>query len=294
MKKELTFRILGVMALLVGLLAFAPTLMNAQTFFKEGTSWKTERWNMEFDPKIHIQIVSLDGTETIDGYASMKMYSEYENDATSRKLVAYIRTDGDKVFFMNPETKSKAWYLMYDFGLKAGEGCYVYSCEFTNAEGEPLRSYVMYTGTNTTESGLTAMEVKEYCDETCNEYFGSEKWLKGLASSRGVLLNSSFALDGMGSSLLLESSNNNTLLYSRNSTQVTDIEGAELKVTVNGLSVEVSGIKSPCRLTVYSPDGALLQSKMAEAGNTKLTLPKKGIYLLKVGDKERKIALTAE
>ena len=267
--------------------------MNAQTFFKEGTSWKTERWNSEFDPKIHIQIVSLDGTETIDGYASMKMYSEYENDATSRKLVAYIRTDGDKVFFMNPETKSKAWYLMYDFGLKAGEGCYVYSCEFTNAEGEPLRSYVMYTGTNTTESGLTAMEVKEYWDETCDEYLGSEKWLKGLASTRGVLLNSLFGLDGIGSSLL-ECSNNNTLLYSRNSTQVTDIEGAELKVTVNGLSVEVSGIKSPCSLTVYSPDGALLQSKMAEAGNTKLTLPKKGIYLLKVGDKERKIALTAE
>ena len=147
-------------------LAFAPALMNAQTFFKEGTSWKTERWNSEFDPKIHIQIVSLDGTETIDGYTSMKMYSEYENDATSRKLVAYIRTDGDKVFFMNPETKSKAWYLMYDFGLKAGEGCYVYSCEFTNAEGEPLRSYVMYTGTNTTENGLTAMELKEYYDET--------------------------------------------------------------------------------------------------------------------------------
>lgn len=293
MKKELKFRTLEVIALLVGLLAFAPTLMNAQTFFKEGTSWKTERWNSEFDPKIHIQIVSLDGTETIDGYASMKMYSEYENDATSRKLVAYIRTDGDKVFFMNPETKSKAWYLMYDFGLKAGEGCYVYSCEFTNAEGEPLRSYVMYTGTNTTESGLTAMEVKEYYDETCDEYLGSEKWLKGLASTRGVLLNSSFALDGIGSSLL-ECSNNNTLLYSRNSTQVTDIEGAELKVTVNGLSVEVSGIKSPCSLTVYSPDGALLQSKMAEAGNTKLTLPKKGIYLLKVSDKERKIALTAE
>lgn len=227
-------------------LAFAPTLMNAQTFFKEGTSWKTELWNMEPDPKIYIQIVSLDGTETIDGYTSMKMYSEYENDATSRKLVAYIRTNGDKVFFMNPETKTKAWYLMYDFGLKAGEGCYVYSCECTNAEGEPLRSYVMYTGTNTTESGLTAMELKEY------------------------------------------------LLYSINSTQVTDIKGAELKVTVNGLSVEVSGIKSPCSLTVYSSDGALLQSKMAEAGNTKLTLPQKGIYLLKVGDKERKIALTAE
>lgn len=90
MKKELKLRILGVTALLVGLLAFAPTLMNAQTFFKEGTSWKTERWNMEFDPKIHIQIVSLDGTETIDGYASMKMYSEYENDATS--TAANLRT----------------------------------------------------------------------------------------------------------------------------------------------------------------------------------------------------------
>lgn len=155
-------------------LAFAPTLMNAQTFFKEGTSWKTELWNMEPDPKIYIQIVSLDGTETIDGYTSMKMYSEYENDATSRKLVAYIRTNGDKVFFMNPETKTKAWYLMYDFGLKAGEGCYVYSCEVMNAEGEPRRSYVMYTGTNTTESGLTAMELKEYYDETCDEYLGSE------------------------------------------------------------------------------------------------------------------------
>lgn len=274
-------------------LAFAPTLMNAQTFFTVGTSWKTELWNMEPDPKIYIQIVSLDGTETIDGYTSMKMYSEYENDATSRKLVAYIRTNGDKVFFMNPETKTKAWYLMYDFGLKAGEGCYVYSCEVMNAEGEPRRSYVMYTGTNTTESGLTAMELKEYYDETCDEYLGSEKWLKGLASTRGVLLNCSFGLDGMGSNLL-ECSNNNTLLYSRNSTQVTDIKGAELKVTVNGLSVEVSGIKSPCRLTVYSSDGALLQSKMAEAGNTKLTLPQKGIYLLKVGDKERKIALTAE
>lgn len=114
-------------------LAFAPTLMNAQTFFTVGTSWKTELWNMEPDPKIYIQIVSLDGTETIDGYTSMKMYSEYENDATSRKLVAYIRTNGDKVFFMNPETKTKAWYLMYDFGLKAGEGCYVYSCEVMNA-----------------------------------------------------------------------------------------------------------------------------------------------------------------
>lgn len=59
-------------------LAFAPTLMNAQTFFTVGTSWKTELWNIEPDPKIYIQIVSLDGTETIDGYTSMKMYSEYD------------------------------------------------------------------------------------------------------------------------------------------------------------------------------------------------------------------------
>lgn len=103
-----------------------PMLIFGQECFTNGTEWKMMIRSIEYQPKTSFEISKLDGMVNINGYDAFKMYSEYENKPDSKTLLYYVRTENDKVFFKLPDDDSEEWYLMYDFGLAVGEGCYIY------------------------------------------------------------------------------------------------------------------------------------------------------------------------
>ena len=112
------------------LIAFTimPMLVTAQTYFKDGTTWKTRLCGTlsAYNTVYYNTYAKLNGTETVDGHQALKLFY-YEETKPEPQLYAYIRTDGDKVYFKPANAAEDTWYLMYDFGLKAGESCEVYS-----------------------------------------------------------------------------------------------------------------------------------------------------------------------
>lgn len=268
-------------------MAMLPVLAMAQSYFVDGTKWKTRTYPCcSLDGDGSVYITTLEGEETIDGYTALKMYSESEDDPSSRTLKAYIRTDGDKVYFRKANSEITEWRLMYDFGLKEGEGCYVYA--LNRSEDIRPRSYIKCVGVSRDAgSQLDVMTLEEYDDETCESFVRHGKWFKGLASELGVEYNNYFELDG-GGTMLIEAQYGGDTVYEWTPTSISGTTAPALGARVDGNTLTVTNIASPCRVQLFAADGTLVGS-IAANGSARITLPGKGMYVLKVGGKTMKI-----
>ena len=191
--------------ILIFLTIFIPFVMNSKNYFKDGMEWRTLVWGThEPVPTYGMETVTLEKSADND---MLKMYRYSDNDISDRKFVAFVRTDGDKVFFKVDESDTSEWYLMYDFGLKPGEGCYIYSPRVVSENKSPfVKMYLKCVNVLTDAGGWDIMTLEEYEDDSCQEIPGhniSVTWIKGLSSTRGVLWNNRFNSDG-GSGLLKE------------------------------------------------------------------------------------------
>lgn len=259
-----------------------------QTCFKDGTVWKTKVF-YDADPSVDlVEISKLDGTETVGGYEAMKMYCEYENKPDSKYLAYYVRTDKDKVYFMPAINDSKTWYLMYDFGMVPGQGCYMYCPPYGNQE--PYKAYIKCIGISKGESSAySVMEMEDYKDETCDEQTkGEGKWFKGISSYIGVNYNIGFGLDGRGGTLL-EVRNGDEVFYMQTPTSVSQVSKSSVEYRLDGQELNVSNIKDGKKVSVYSIDGKLLGTFKPKGNNVNVYLSKDGLYILKVGELKQKI-----
>lgn len=214
------------------------------TFFFKNMSWKTQVASTTDETcPTFIQTATLDCAETVDGYRQMQLYCSYDNDPGSFELEAYIRIDGDKVYFRRLDSDNDTWLLMYDFGLRAGEGCYVYNAYSKNEE--PARTYVKCVGIKADKQcGWTVMSLEEYDDESCGSLKGTGAWLQGLASVNGLMFNNCFGMDGLGG-MLLEASCQGKVYYHKITSGIGKVSGEERTVEkcygINGMAVDADG-----------------------------------------------------
>lgn len=272
-------------------LVLFPVLGSGQTSFKDGTVWKSVVLGTQ-DPSAEWKsdIVVLDGSETIGGMQVLRMFRSDELNSTTRSLIAYIRTDGDKVFFSVPKSDASDWFLMYDFGLKPGDGCYVYSLSDGAQASEPYRTYIKCVGIDGSDQdeGPHTMSLEEFDSETCNQSLGTGTWIKGVSSTLGVTRNNRFNADGSGSKLL-EVSNGNEVIYSSSTTGIASGGLPSLEIKVNGTDVQICNIPEGERLSIYTTDGNEVGSCTATVGSTRISLPGSGVYIIKVGGKVMKL-----
>ena len=264
-----------------------PAFAIGQSYFKEGTIWKTLVTSTTTPyGQSSVEVSTLSGQQVVDGYNTLKLYYTNDGNDSSTTFIAYIRTDNDKVYFKLADSESENWRLMYDFGLSVGEGCYVYYlCNGSVDESD--KTYIKCIGISDDASGLKVMSLEEYNDETCNVLYGTGKWLKGLASENGLRYNTGFNMDGLGSTLL--EAYNGSEVYYRNT--VTDIANARhdgLGVRIDGKNLCVSNAGGQ-EITLYTTDGVRIARTTAAGGTASLTLPGSGMYLLKVGDGVKKV-----
>lgn len=278
-------------ALISAFMILFPMLVFAQTQFVDGTEWIAQQTNTA-DPSAKKYVCSsmLDGTVRIDGYDALKMYCKYEGESTDKKLSYYVRTENDKIYFMPTDTDN--WFLMYDFGLKAGQGCYVYSPLIRDSDNTPLKSYVKCVNIEDAKSAdYKTMTMEEYRDETCSEAcMGKGTWLKGLSSENGVDYNIGFGRDGMGS-LLSEVRRGENVIYSRNTNSMQQVSNSGMNYSVNGLNLSITGIGPSNGIRVYSADGKLFGYFNPKGNEVNIRLPQKGLYILRTGEETKKILL---
>lgn len=263
-------------------MAVLPMLIFGQECFTNGTEWKMMIRSIEYQPKTSFEISKLDGMVNIDGYEAFKMYSEYENKPDSKTLLYYVRKENDKVFFKLPDDDSEEWYLMYDFGLAVGEGCYIYNPTFTINDKELYKTYLKCVSITKDEtSGNTIMGMEEYKDDTFELLRGEGEWIKGISSTLGINHNTGFGMTG-GEFRLIEVKNGDRVFYSDNTTSISKVSNAPLRYRVDGLNINLSGTEVSDKIQVYYTNGALLGNFTANGNSINISVPNSGVYVLKL------------
>ena len=263
-------------------MAVLPMLIFGQECFTNGTEWKMMIKSIEPQPKTSIEISKLDGMVNIDGYEAFKMYSEYENKPDSKTLLYYVRKENDKVFFKLPDDDSEEWYLMYDFGLAVGEGCYIYNPTFTINDKELYKTYLKCISITKDEtSDNTIMGMEEYKDDTFELLRGEGEWIKGISSTLGINYNTGFGMTG-GEFRLIEVKNGDRVFYSDNTTSISKVSNAPLRYRVDGLNINLSGTEVSDNIQVYYTNGALLGNFTANGNSIDISVPNSGMYILKI------------
>ena len=263
-------------------MAVLPMLIFGQECFTNGTEWKMMIRSIEYQPKTSFEISKLDGMVNINGYDAFKMYSEYENKPDSKTLLYYVRTENDKVFFKLPDDDSEEWYLMYDFGLAVGEGCYIYNPTFTISFKKLYKTYLKCISITKDEtSDNTIMGMEEYKDDTFELLRGEGEWIKGISSTLGINYNTGFGRTG-GEFRLIEVKNGDRVFYSDNTTSISKVSNAPLRYRVDGLNINLSGTEVSDKIQVYYTNGALLGNFTANGNSINISVPNSGVYVLKL------------
>lgn len=267
-------------------MAILPMLIFGQECFTNGTEWTTKITTPGYPQKDLIKIEKLDGMVNIDGYDALKMYCEYESIPDSKTLLYYVRTEGDKVFFRLPDDDSGTWYLMYDFGLVVGEGCYLYCPLYTDKENNntPLKDYFKcISWTKDETSGIYIMDAEEYEDNTCTGLIlDGPRWFDGISSIRGISSNIGLGMRAGSFPQLIEVKNGDRVFYSDNTTSISKVSNTPLRYRVDGLNINLSGTEAGDNIQVYYTNGALLGNFAAKGNSINIRVPNSGVYVLKL------------
>lgn len=272
-------------ALILFCLLVVPSITRAQNYFVDGMIWKVMVFGtqyQEYSPTL--VVTSIDGDTIVDGQQALKMYQSWGDGAT--ELAAIVRTEGDKVFF-HDASSATGWSLCYDFGLEIGEGCYV-----KGLTSPCITTYIKCVDIHDSPEygGWSVMELEEYEDESCSTCYGTGVWLRGLCSSKGVTSNNRLDVDGMGAYIVSEVYCGKQLLYQNTANGISGTTVGRFSVSVDGLSVKVSGVEGNESLLLFSGDGRMLRQIHSHTGELQIRLPQKGVYILKAGRRVSKIS----
>lgn len=201
------------MRLLYIMAAFLPLMASADNFFKSGMKWEYEVHSdgpSEF-PVSHT-IFQLVGDTVIDGYESTRMYVEEVEYEVLPKLLAFVRTEDDKVFFKY-DYPEEEWSLLYDFGLKPG--CETYIDRITSFPETSKRHLIEWVSCIKVEEsieyqGMEAMVMaNKYSDEVDANSLGV--WINGIGSTFLLYNGTAFGISGGACRLIKASMNGNTI-----------------------------------------------------------------------------------
>lgn len=266
-----------------------PFLLNAETYFKDGMQWRTLVVGTHIPGGAHsLETVTLQKSATGD-WLEMKSHTVGIDEVhTSDEFIGYVKSEGDKVFFKLTDAEDAESYLFYDFGLKEGEGCYVYSPIFNLNI-----SYVKCVGIGEDPEfpGFETMSLIEYRDDSCTGFSSEMRWIKGLSSERGVLFNNFLDMVGVGGRLLWDATYDGKTLYSNPMVRVEEISSESgIDIRTDGLMLTVSA-KAPVEGCIYSLSGVNLGNYTFGENPTTISLPAKGLYILKAGEKAIKVEI---
>lgn len=269
------------------ILAFISLSMNSQNLFTDGMKWRTLIYGThEHEVVNSIEIVTIE--KTLDENC-FNMYRSYEDNTSDRELIAVIKTEDSKVYFTPNGFKSSEWYLLYDFSLKPGEGCFIYNPLTFTEDSKPYKTYVKCIGIDEKfNEDWSLLRLEEYTDKSCLNLIGNGSWIKGLSSLNGILYNNRFGVDGF-SSFLLEVSDNERVLYSNIPSGILETTDTSIpNIKVDGLDLYISVNDDICG-SIFSQAGVHIGDYKFSKALTHIKLSNRGVYILKLENTSKKI-----
>ena len=193
-------------------------LASAQNYFHEGMQWMGKGFSTAYPNGGEYWVLYQICRQSDNEQLSLYRYSFSDQTGDNSVFICYIKTEGDKVYFNQYDDSIPKWNLMYDFGLKPGEGCYIYSPLNYNLKRprKPVREYMVCTDIHPDPDnpGWEIMEMEVYDEEDTQKPWDKGKWIKGLGSERWIERSNGFNLAGGGSELI-QVYDNDKLIYSK-------------------------------------------------------------------------------
>lgn len=137
---------------------------------------------------------------------------------------------------------------------------------------------------------FTTLLVEEYVDNTLKHFHGNGEWIKGLSCDMGVMYNNRFGLVGIGRELI-EASYNGTTIYKKSYTAISENNKDATNVTLSGRIVTLHNFNHNEIIKIYTSMGNCIGTYTVKTDNTNITLPNKGIYILKSRSTTHKIII---
>ncbi|MDE5807413.1 MAG: hypothetical protein K2H76_04795 [Muribaculaceae bacterium] len=191
---------------------------SAQNYFKDGVIWVMKYEGTSAPPDEAPKGYSTTFLYKAPNDSVLSMYEHSDKSESEPSFIAYIKTEGDKVYFNQYEDSIPKWNLLYDFGMQPGEGCYIYSPLNYNLKRprKPVREYMVCTDIHPDPDnpGWEIMEMEVYDEEDSEKPWDRGRWIKGLGSEMDVDRSNAFHLEGGGSDLI-QVYDNDKLIYSK-------------------------------------------------------------------------------
>lgn len=260
-----------------------------QTYFKDGTEWKTMRTSTTTpnDPREYKEFYILSDTSIKDGNC-FNVYDKSGGEAGSR--ICQIKVNDNRVYFY--DEKSDNWLLMYDFNLKEGDSISVYTPVFDLNNDKIECTYLKCVREETYEDDGTpwpALILEGYLDSNYETCYGEGVWLIGLGAINGLLENCRYNnLDGIGSKLY-EVVCDNEVIYKSGTTSVSEVEKREPIIKKFGRSLKIGGIKTGTFVSIHSIDGKTIRQEYVNSDNFIHSFENRGVYLIKMDDRIVKV-----
>ena len=253
----------------------------AQNYFKEGIKWTMEITGIPDGPEFPISDTESITIKKVENTDSLAFYSWYNNDSENMRFETYVKIEGNKVFFKQKEQPYTDWYLLYDFGLSVGEGCYVYYPTLS----EPGKTYVKCTGIEKDpyNENWELMKIEMYEDNYPLNY-GEFVWIKGLGSPYCVFCNGHFFFGSDYSSKLLSVYDNSELIYSAAPAALNDVKRTTSpKIKVEGLILTIDSTEGGA-VSIFTISGECVGQYELNGGSATISLHQPGIYILSLQD----------
>lgn len=270
-------------------------LVSAQNYFRPGTVWQfgveaipPHQLSDSFYSRTIGEEVPLDGEKVMQ-------YTDVEKPFD---IIAYIKTEGEKIYVRGPKESDKEWCLIYNFGLQAGEG-EVFTIPSHDFNPEKARkTYLKCIERKKSDRGdweeMTMLYFGEdhpVSEEDEGIYYHEGKWIVGVGGTSALFISDGFAMDGLYTWLLQAEYDNKVLYKSQfNTSNVAEIDAnSDYTVNSEGLSINVCGLRDNTSVSAYDVAGRKVAAEVSSEGKCKLTVPSQGLYLVRNKLVNRKI-----
>lgn len=268
-----------------------PLLAMGENFFQEGTTWHVRCTGTHHPDPVYTDIeFRAEGDTTINGSTALKISSTIIGNGAPATPSIYVKSENGRILFWDNNTRD--WYLMYDFNLKKGDGCTIYSIPLNDHIKSPEPTYVKCTHTDLNQyyDNIPQIALQEYTDSSCSTYIGDGEWLVGIGSTKGVIENNRFEILDGGTSYLTHVSSFDNIVCRYAPSGVKTPDQQTVQICINGKTLHIPEC-SDNRISVFTPEGILLKDTDISCGGCQISLPSSGIYIISNGSYRIKIKL---
>lgn len=233
--------------------SFAEDYVN---YFRKGTEWIMQTTSIAPDgiPHTSMTTKSIKGDTVVDNRECLVL-QDYIYDVV-------LHVDGDKIWWYNDKCpQMPKWHLLYDFGLNPGDRATVvsYIQEHNSFTPEFFEAWTFEEEcVDLTpckgNKGITLMLLCEY-KKDFPEWPADADWLKGIGSTRGVLMNAAVDVDSDSGSVLVQVISNGEVVYQN--PNFSEVEELSIPKSTDNRIYDIYGRPAEClqKGTIYISNG---------------------------------------